>query len=172
MLASGLTVTLAGCLETIAGRGDGDDDANESDTSGGIDLGVVALNDNQPLLIVDTDDGRTIANVHLHENGEDHWHRAPFEIPADGSRTVKVRLRDPAGDDLPVGRNEPIRLAIADAGDSAAGAFDADVDGDLVTFTGTTAGESELSVVVIRTDDDEQAWQTPTLSVDVTAYSG
>ena len=175
---------LAGCAGYLDGAA-GDDEAGpgEADAEDGHDdhpealrLNGRALSTAFPVELVHPDargirghasSGELVANVHWHEHdAHSHWHFQPLEVPAGGTRPVRIRFVDRDFEELSLGADEPYTVSIQLVEADPGGFLSWNVDGDVIEFTGDSVGEGKL-VFELLADDGEAVWSTPELEVEV-----
>ena len=174
---------LAGCAGYLDGAGGDDEDgAGEADVEGAEDdhpealrLNGRALSMAFPVELVDPDardisghasSGELVANVHWHDHdSHTHWHFQPLEVPAGGTRAVRIRFVDRDFEELPLGDDELYAVSLQLLEADPEGFLGWDVDGDVIEFSGESVGEGRLVFELLA--DEEAVWSTPELRVAV-----
>lgn len=167
---AGVTAGLAGCL---GDTGAANERTDTNDPAPALQLDGVTLSSGNPVVFVDPDTGDRIANVHWHDGDEySHWHFEPMTVPYGSERRVRVILRDDEEEPVPLGPDEPVRMAgrVNDGPDQGAGELAVEFEGDIGTFVGEAVGRVEFVAEILQ--DGDVVWESPSLRVEISDADG
>lgn len=167
-------VAVAGCLDSEAeGPDDGEAAADEGDPA--LEINGRFLSSAFPIEFVETDfeamtgfagDAR-LAYVHWHGEDDSHWHQAPLEIAAGGTRSGRTRFLEEGAEEIPIGPGETFTQDVYPTEETAEGVLATEVDGGTVEITaeGESASEGELVFELLA--DGEIRWRSPPIPVEI-----
>ncbi|GGI03653.1 hypothetical protein GCM10011354_05110 [Egicoccus halophilus] len=111
--------------------------------------------------LIDRSDDSRIAYVH-----GDHWHGSLPAVPLDGRLSLGATILDDDGEEISLD-GSPYELGVALATGAEDGVLDLVMHGDHVYLRGESEGET--SVVFQLLDDGDVAYETPSMTVTVSA---
>ncbi len=167
-------VAVAGCLGSEA---ESPDDEEETTDEGdpALEINGRFLSSAFPIEFVETDFEATtgfagdarIAYVHWHDEDDSHWHQAPLEIDAGGSRAGRTRFLEEGAEEIPIGPGETFTQDVYPTEGTAEGVLAAAVDGGIVEITAEGESGTEGELVFELLADDETRWRSPLLPVEI-----
>lgn len=156
---------IAGCLgsDDADDNGDGTDDgqAHEELVINGRTLDAAF-----PIRIYVPDTNNVVTDLHFHEEFS-HWHREPLTLTIGDPETYEMRMFDDELKDLPIGPSEAYRMEVTTTPETPDDLLAIDVDGELVTLVGETAGDGSIDFDLIDNETDKVVWSPIPLVVTV-----